>query len=197
MIRRTFLGGGEDEAGRQAYRCWKTSSVLLRRLSFSSQLPLPLSLFSTETVSPTPLPFTPAPANNQLKGHKAPTTPTAFSPLPCLCVSQNYPKTAVSRRTGFRGDSEEKKSPTFFQNLQLWESVQSRGGGGSLWSNNGGRKQSLNESGCTGPKVQAPNNKWLRLMKAISNFMTEKQTRVKPSEAEERARHASSAGLRH
>lgn len=120
-IWRSFLGGAGR--GRRACECRKTSSILLCRLSFSSQLPLPLCLFSTETVPPKPLPFTPAPANHQLKGHKAATTPHLLSPSR-LCVSQNYPETTLSKRTGFRGDSEEK--PDLLP--EPWEPVQSRGG---------------------------------------------------------------------
>lgn len=90
-----------------------------------------------------------------------------------------------------------KKSPTFLQNPQRWESVHGEvGGWGSLWSNNEGRKRSFYSSDCTGPKVQPPHHKRLRLMKAISswsNFMSEEQR--SNTEAGERARRASSAGL--
>lgn len=67
---------------------WKTSPILLCRLPFTSQLPLPLALLSTETAPAMPLPFTPAPANNQLKGHKAASSPQIPQTPPphCLCV---------------------------------------------------------------------------------------------------------------
>lgn len=160
------LPGGRGRSGGHA------GAGELHLSSFSSQLPLPLSLFSTETAPPKPLPFTPAPANNQLRGHKAATTPPPFLPLPFVCFAELSRDLTIKKNRihGRLGRTARPSSRTL-----SCGNLQGPGrGGGVIVVKQWGQEIVL----LLIRLVQSSNNKWLHLTKAISswrNFMTEKR----------------------
>lgn len=103
MIREASWGG-EDEAGRRA----GAGKLHLSSSAVSPSHPSSLcSLQKQSHRSPSPS-LRLQPIVNRRGTKPPPPPPHTSSPLPCLCVSQNYPKTRLLKRTGFRGDSQEK-----------------------------------------------------------------------------------------
>lgn len=104
LILRSFLGG-EDRAGRQA----GAGKLPLSSSAVSPSLPSSLcsSLCSLQKQShPSPSPSLRLQPIINWRGTELPPPPPPSLPLPCWCVSQNYPETTLSNRTGFRGEEE-------------------------------------------------------------------------------------------
>lgn len=143
LILRSFLGG-EDQAGRHAGAGKLTLSSSAVSPSLPSSLCSSLCLLQKQS-HPSPSPSLWLQPIINWRGTEPPPPPLPSLPLPCWCVSQNYPETTLSNRTGFRG--EEEKS-VLLPEASAVEPVQGLGGGGVVEVKQWGQETVLEDQRC-------------------------------------------------